>query len=392
MSELKDHKFIVYCGDNYNALGICRSLGEKGLDPIVVLYTPKPYLVNHCKYVKHFYQVDSAEAGLEFIIKTWGNEPEKPFIYTMDDYTTMLLDQRYGELSKKFYFFNCGKQGRLTYYQEKKNICDLAEKCGIPQPKGEVLKKGELPKNLRYPVITKVTMSIKGAWKDDVFVCQNEEELKEAYKHIKADELLVQEFIVKKNELCVDGFSINEGEEVIFPFTSEYLRFGKSSYGCYMNMLPYENEEVITKIKNIIRGCHFSGIFSLECLIDKDDNLWFLEVNFRNSTWSYACTYAGINLPYYWAKWTLDGRMNLSECTIRREPFKAMAELGDLSQIAHMPDVSFHTWLKQFHDCECPYTYNAEDPKPFYHAILYKVKTAIKHRTQAIFGKYKYRS
>jgi D-aspartate ligase len=380
MSELKDHKFIVYCGDNYNALGICRSLGEKGLDPIVVLYTPKPYLVNHCKYVKHLYQVDSEEAGLEYIVKKWGDEPVKPFIYTMDDYATMLLDQRYDELSKRFYFFNCGKQGFLTYYQEKKNICNLAEKCGIPQPKGEVLKKGELPKTLRYPVITKVTMSIKGAWKDDVFVCQNEEELKEAYKHIVADELLVQEFIVKKNELCVDGLSINEGEEVIFPYTSEYLRFGESSYGCYMNMLPYENEEVIKKIKNIIRGSHFSGIFSLECLIDKDDNLWFLEVNFRNSTWSYAYTFAGINLPYYWAKWSLDGKINHAECTIRKEPFKAMAELGDLSQIAHMPDVSFRTWLKQFHDCECPYIYNKNDIWPFYHAIWYKIKTVFKHK------------
>lgn len=380
MSELKDHKFIVYCGDNYNALGICRSLGEKGLDPIVVLYTQKPYLVNHCKYVKHFYQVESAEAGLEFIVEKWGNEPEKPFIYTMDDYTTMLLDQQYDGLSKKFYFFNCGKQGRLTYYQDKKNICDLAEKCGIPQPKGEVLKKGELPENLRYPVITKVTMSIKGAWKDDVFVCKNEEELKEAYTHIVADELLVQEFIVKKNELCVDGISINEGEEVIFPFTSEYLRFGKSSYGNYMNMLPYENEKVIAKIKNIIRGCHFSGIFSLESLIDRDDNLWFLEVNFRNSTWSYASTFGGINLPYYWAKWTLEGKMNLADCTIRKEPFKAMAELSDLSDIAHMPDVSFRTWLKQFRACECTYVYNAKDRSPFYHAMWYKVKTAIKHK------------
>lgn len=391
MSELKDHKFIVYCGDNYNALGICRSLGEKGLDPIVVLYTPKPTLVNHCKYVKHFYQVDSAEAGLEFITNKWGNEPEKPFIYTMDDYTTMLLDQRYDELSKKFYFFNCGKQGRLTYHQDKKNICDLAEKCGIPQPKGEVLKKGELPKNLHYPVITKVTMSIKGAWKDDMYICQNEEELKEAYKHIVAEELLVQEFIVKKNELCVDGLSINGGEDVAFPYTSVYLRFRDRSYGNYMLMKRLVDKETVSKIKKILQGCHYSGIFELESLIDQNDNLRFLEVNFRNSTWSYANTYGGLNLPYYWAKWTLDGKTNINECSIRQEPFTAMAELSDLSDIAHMPDVSFRTWLKQFHACECTYIYNADDKWPFYHAMWHKIITGIKHKILACFGKYKYR-
>lgn len=392
MSELKDHKFIVFCGDHYNALGICRSLGEKGIDPIVVLYTPKPYMVNHCRYVKHIFRADTAEAGLEFIIEQWGNEPEKPFIYTMDDYTTMLLDQRYDEIKNKFYFFNCGKQGRLTYYQEKKNICDLAEKCGIPQPKGEVLKKGELPKTLRYPVITKVTMSIKGAWKGDMYICQNEEELKEAYTHIVADELLVQEYIVKKTEFCVDGFSINGGEEVIFPYQVDYLRVKKNGYANYMLMEPFTNAEVIAKVNKIIRESHFSGICELECLVDKNDKLWFLEVNFRNSTWSYACTYGGLNMPYYWAKWTLEGKMNLDECTIRQEPFTAMAELNDLSDINHMPDVSFKTWLNQFRACECTYVYNENDKGPFYQAIWYKIKTAIKHKILARFGKYKYRS
>ena len=365
MSKLEDHKFIVYCGDHYNSLGICRSLGEMGIEPIVVMYSRQSNLIRHCKYVKHIYHVSSADEGLEFIVKTWGNEPEKPFIYTSYDYTTMLLDQRYDELKDKFYFFNGGKAGQITYYMDKKNICDLADKCGIPQPKGEVLKKGELPKNLHYPVLTKVTMSVKGAWKNDVFVCQNEEELKEAYTHIKADELLVQEFIEKKNELCVDGISINGGEEIIFPYTSKYLRFGKSSYGNYMIMKPYENQEVITKIKNIIRQCHFSGIFSLECLIDKNDDLWFLEVNFRNSTWSYAVTYGGLNMPYYWAKWTLDGKMNLDEVSIRQEPFYAMAEHNDLNDISNMPNMSLLKWLIQFYRCDCTYIYNKLDPEPF---------------------------
>ena len=185
---------------------------------------------------------------------------------------------------------------------------------------------------------------------------------------------------MKKNELCVDGLAINEGEEVIFPYTSEYLRFGRQSYGNYMNMLPYENQEVILKIKNIIKECHFSGIFSLECLITEKDELYFLEVNFRNSTWSYAYTFGGINLPFYWAKWTIEGKTNIDECSIRKEPFTAMAELGDLSNVAHMPDVSFRTWFRQFRECDCPYIYNKNDMAPFYHAMWYKFKTAFKHK------------
>lgn len=380
MNNIKNHKHIVFCGDNMNALGLIRSLGEKDLNPIIVNYTPDPYLINHSKYAKIFYQVDSAESGLDKIIEKWGNEQEKPFIYTMDEYTTMLLDQRYDELIDKFHFFNCGKAGALAYYQDKKNLCDLAEQCGIPQPKGEVLKKGELPKTLRYPVLTKVTLSIKGAWKDDVFICQNEEELKEAYTHIKADELLVQEFIEKKNELCIDGFSLNGGEHTFFSYTSEYLRMSKQSFGNYMRFIPYENQEVKDKITEILKRAHYTGLFDAECLIGKEGELYFLEINFRNSAWSYAYTYGGINLPYYWAKCTLEGPDGMNDCHYRTEPFTAMAELADLSTIAHMPEVSFCTWLKQFHECDCPYYYHPSDKKPFCYAVWHKIKTAFKHK------------
>lgn len=390
-TDVKKHKHIVFCGDNSNALGLIRSLGEKGLDPIVVLYAPNPYLVNHSKYTKHLYQVDTDDAGLDLIKKNWGNEQLKPFIYSMDEGIVILLDSHYDELVDHFYFFNSGKQGALTSYIDKKNLCDLAEQCGIPQPKGEVLVKGELPKTLRYPVITKVTMSTKGAWKNDVFICQNEEELKEAYTQIKADELLVQEYIEKKNELCIDGISIDGGKEIFFSFTSEYLRMSNRSFGHYMLMKPYENEEVKEKLAEILRRSHYSGIFDAECLIGKNDELYFLEINFRNSAWSYAHTYAGMNLPYYWAKCTLEGKRGMDDCIMRSQPFTAMAELADLSDVAHMPDVSFHTWWKQFHECECTYIYNEKDKRPFYYAMWYKFKTAIKHKIMAFFGKYSYK-
>ena len=391
MNNIKQHKHIVFCGDNYNALGLIRSLGEKDLNPIVVNHSPHPFLINHSKYAKIFYQVESAEAGLNMIIATWGNEVEKPFIYTMDEYTTLLLNQHYDDLIDRFYFFNCGKAGALAYYQDKKNLCDLAEQCGIQQPKGEVLKKGELPKSLCYPVLTKVTMSTKGAWKDDVFICQNEEELKEAYKHIKADELLVQEYIEKKNELCIDGISLNGGEHTFFSYTSEYLRMSKQGFGNYMRFIPYENQEVKNKISNILKHAHYTGLFDAECLIGKDGELYFLEINFRNSAWGYAYTYGGINLSYYWAKCTLEGPDGMKDCLYRKEPFTAMAELADLSDTYHMPGMSIRKWIKQFHDCDCTYIYNEHDKKPFFYAIRYKIKTALKHKLMSIFGKYHYK-
>ena len=193
--KLKKHKFILLCEDHYNPLGICRSLGEVGITPIPIVSGKYSFLIKHCKYVKKMHRVKTMEEGLMLLLSVYGNENEKPFVFTSSDNGASILDANYDKLKDKFYFFNAGCEGRINYYMDKNHICDLAVKCGIDKPKGETLKKGQMPTSLNYPVFTKVTKSTLGGWKDDVFICQTEAELKEAYKHIKADELLVQEFI-----------------------------------------------------------------------------------------------------------------------------------------------------------------------------------------------------
>ncbi len=382
--EIRRHRFIVFGTDDYNILGICRSLGEEGINPIVVTYAGKPHMLGKCKYVKELHQLPTMEESLEFIIARFGNDELKPFLFTGADKTTQLLDENYNRLQDKFYFFNCGAQGRVSHFMNKEIICDVAEQCGIPKPKGEVLAKGQLPKDLKYPVITKVTMSTKGGWKNDVFICGSEAELAEAYKHIKADELLVQEFIDKKNELCVDGFSVNGGEEIWFPYTSEYIRFFKKSYGEYMWIKPLTDAPVRRKIQEIIKATHFSGVFSLECLIDKSDNLYFLEVNFRNSTWSYAYTYAGLNLPYQWAKATLLGHIDYAGASPKEEPFKAMVEPSDfLNSVVRERQVSIWKWIKDVRNCDVTYYYNKKDKKPLFAFLYGRLAGAIKSK----FGK-----
>ena len=52
-------------------------------------------------------------------------------------------------------FYNAGEQGRITYFMEKERLCLLAEKHGLMIPKTYKVNKGEIPKNLQYPVLTK---------------------------------------------------------------------------------------------------------------------------------------------------------------------------------------------------------------------------------------------
>ena len=114
----------------------------------------------------------------------------------------------------------------------------------------------------------------------------------------------------------------------------------------------------------------FEGIFSVEFLVDNNGELWFLEINFRNSTWSYAATKAGMNLVYGWLL-AMEGT-NLPQQKRIREGFTAMAEFDDFF-VRIKAGENFFTWLKEFTKCECKYCYSSSDVMPFFSTLCYRV-------------------
>lgn len=377
--ELRKHKFIVFSVDHYNPLGVIRSLGEKGLNPISILYTSSPCMINHCKYVSKLHHVASLEEGYKLLLSEYGNEEYKPFVYCSDDITESFLDVHYDELVDKFYFYNAGEQGRVTWLQNKDNITTLAAKVGLEIPRKEVVDTGVLPKTLRYPIITKVLASTMGAWKGDVYICNNEEELKQAYPKILSSKLILQEYIKKKNEFDMEGFSINNGNDVFFPFVNDYIRLYDNSYGHYMTFRPFDDEILKEKLKKLFKLTKYNGIFEVEFMQGPNDEQYFLEINFRASTWNYAITVGGGNMPYFWAKSILMGRIPYEDMKLEEEPFTAMVEPEDLfNNVIYNHRLSIIQWFKELRNCKCYYYYNKFDKKPFIHYWLAKPYRLIK--------------
>lgn len=378
---LCNHKFISFVEDHYNPLNVIRSLGEEGIRPIVILISEQPCLINHCRYVGKLHLVKTREEGYEILLKEYGNEPEKPFIFCSDDKSVSFLDQHYDELKDRFIFYNSGTAGRITWLQNKDNITDLASDVGLEIPKKEVVNTGELPKTLKYPIITKVLASTMGAWKGDVFICNNEEELKEAYKKIKSPKLILQEYIKKKGEFCMEGFSINDGTEVFIPYVADYIRYYYNSYGHFMNMIPFPEGKFKDKILQLFKKTKYNGIFEIEFMKGPNDENYFLEINLRASTWNYAITVGGGNMPYFWAKSMLLGRIPTEEMVLRDKPFKAMVEPTDfILNVLHNHTVSLWQWLKDLKSTECYYYYNKRDKKPFYSFWYNHVKSTVKNK------------
>ena len=370
----KDYPFIVFSEEHYNPLGIIRSLGENGINPIVIVVKSKIKITSKSKYVKTLHIVDTLEDGYNLLLEKYSGLTNKPFVFTSDDIITKYLDERYEKIVDKFYFYNAGKAGNIEYYMNKYNICKLAEQCGIPLAKTQVVEKGVIPDNLQFPIITKAIASTISDWKADSFICNNSDELIEAYKTIRSEKVLLQEYINKKNELCLDGFSYNKGNDVVVTIASTYDYILPDTYSPLMTVDNFKDNELLDKIKKMFSIIGFEGIFSMEFLIGPNDELYFLEINFRNSTWSYASTWSGNPLPVLWYKSMLGEDISLVEIN---KPFRAVVEFDDFRNRVKSGNMKMKEWLKDIFDCEVRYYFSRRDIRPFLSYILGCVKRRI---------------
>lgn len=368
----KDHLCIVMAIEHYNPLGQIRSLGEAGVRPIYIAIKGRLKIASLSKYISKCHYVDNVEEGYKVLLKEYGDVVSKtglkPFLFCSDDKGVGYLDLHYNELQNKFIFFNAGKQGRINEYMDKHNILELAKKHGLNVLKDWVCKKGEIPKDIEYPVITKSISPNVGRWKSDVHICHSKEELVEAYKNIEAPTVLVQKYIEKQNEYCMEGFSANKGNDVLIAIVSTYNYLLPDYYSPYMTVKNMTNDYIKNALKEMFKEIGFEGVFEVEFLIDQDGTYYFGEINFRNSTWSYASTIAGMPLPVLWAKTQEQGYM---EKNVLKEfdKFTAMVEPIDYAKRVKTGEIELADWLKDFKEAKCCYYYSSDDTEPWHQCI-----------------------
>ena len=367
---LKDHQVILFGVEHYTGLVTVRSLGEKGIFPDVIAMKGRAPIVTCSKYVSKAHFVDSVEEGYELLIKEYGTCPNLnrlPIIYCSDDRTLGYLDSHYDEIKNKFIFFSAYQQGRISEYMDKFNILDCAKRHGLNTLETKKCMHGEIPEGLEYPIITKSISPNVGGWKADVHICHSEDELREAYKHIKADTVLLQKFIEKKNELCLDGMTINHGKDLYIPQATTYNYLISGYYSPYMTSQNFDNSsELYKSLREMFAEIGFDGIFSVEFLVDQDNKLYFSEINFRVSSWCWAATKNGINLPFLWGEGMVSGK--LPEESLR--PFSgsciSMVEPIDYGKRVDSGKITPAEWLADFKNADVTYYYDKDDLEPYY--------------------------
>lgn len=365
--DIMANRYIVIGGDNLNTLGIVRSLGEEGIYPIIILFNEGHIkLVPHSKYAKHISWVNSIEEGIAQM-KNYASNDCRPFVFSTDDNTESYLDSHYDELIKHFYFYNAGEAGRITHFMDKKAICDLAEECGFSVPKGEVVSRGELPKECQYPIITKTLNPYSPGWKRDVGIYHNSEELADAYNGMISEKLLLQEYVQKNGEMQIRGISHDNGQTVVIPYYSTVKRCTAKSFGGYYKYHQLNDADLKEKVCQLLKAIRYNGIFAIDFLINKDNSPVFLEVNFRSGAFDYADTYGHVNHPYLWSQ--LESGMPIHSFDLFPE-FSAMDGISEFNSFVLRHRMSLGQWLQELIKADCHFYFNKKDPVPLFAFLI----------------------
>ena len=359
------HLCIVFALEHYNPLNMIRAFGENGIMPVYVSVKRRYEVATRSKYISRLYRVDSVEAGYNLLMTEYGSEVEKtgkkPYIVFSDDKSVGFFDLHYEEWKDKFITYNAGRNGRINEFMDKYQIQQLAKKYGFNVLDSYVIGKNDpIPEGLWYPIITKDISPNSGSWKFDVYVCQNEQELKEAIQKIESPLIMIQHFVDKQNEMALEGYTINKGKDM--QMTWKYLIQGY--YSPYHDVCMFKDKEMEAKLQSMFEEIGFEGIFEVEFLLDKDGTYYFMEINFRASAWNPTCKFAGMPLDYLWVKGMENGYIDPAD---RKdfEPFTSMSEVIDYGKRVESGMVSLAEWLRDFKDAKCVYIYDKIDRGPW---------------------------
>lgn len=369
-------KSIIFGRNAGNTLGQIRNFGEAGMKSIVVWYGNDHHKPTGSKYTAEFHEVKGIDEGIDFILKNYAEPGKKHLLSTDNDGIVGALNQRYDELKDYFYFFNAGENGRLTELMPKEVLCVIAEECGLKIPKTELVDVGVMPTKLKYPIFTKSADSFSISWKESASICRNEEELAQYYKLHQSGKVLLQEYIEKKNEFVLQGVSINDGKDVFMPIQGSYYRLPDDAYGSFLHFEKNTiSPDLYNQLKKMFEKIRYNGVFEIEFLQDKNDELYFLEINFRHTLWTHAFTDMGVNLSRIWAEAVVSGKFLNVDIPIH-EPHKLMNELIDFKRYVVTRKMKLSDWIKDFKSADSYIFLDSKDKMP---CVFYLLRVFI-HR------------
>jgi D-aspartate ligase len=302
-------KGAILLGSDFKALGVVRSLGQRGIPCIVIDHIPRAAWFSRY-VVKRFHwdgQMDDDEfvsfllsIGKRYHLEEWVLFPTQDEVVQLVSRNVSLLSQVYRLVTQEWSVIQWANDKRFTYR--------MAQEVGVPCPGTHYpANEDELAAlDVMFPVIIKPAMSIKFqyATRLKALPAGSREELIEQYrtvvKTIAADEVMVQEIIPGDGRTQFSVAVFCEEGRILTGMTARRTRQYPIDYGLgssFVEAVPVP--ELFELAEKLLLHMRVSGMVEVEFKHDqRDQHYKLLDINVRPWGWHTLCIACGLDFPY----------------------------------------------------------------------------------------------
>lgn len=312
--ETSNYEYIpIVLGSSVNALGVVRSLGEKGL-PVIVADDEDKF-AKYSKYSCPIKIKDCVEdiegflTSMEEIYLFLESINKKGILYITTDHHLIAIGENMDRLEKNFKVI-MNDWEEVEKCLNKSFLYKEAERLGVPYPQ-TFLADGskeimDARKLIRYPILIKpaVPIGFSNVYKKAI-IAQNDDQLisiKEDIDRLNLSDhkLIMQEMIPgpPTNLYTFSSYSDKNGDVKAYSIGHK-IRQSPPETGTITSGKVVNHDELARIGIEFIKGLRFHGLANTEFKFDdRDGKFKLIEINPRTGFWNYSATAAGVNLSW----------------------------------------------------------------------------------------------
>lgn len=363
-------KVVIWGVDDYNVLGLCRQFANTEFDVFFIAYRG----INGCavssRYCNKYVDTNTIEEGYSYLMSQCV-ENEKSVLINSNDLIAEFIDEHRQELENFFTITGTISPGSLKRYDNKFEMCQLAEELGFLVPQTMICKWDTIIDNVKFPCILKPSHQTVGKYNEFKFkICNNIKQLKRTLTFVRHDsEFLLQQYIPKEKDILIYGARMLSGDMCVAGalIRDRFCGTGESSHGLITPKIPpCVDTELIQKY---LEKIGYYGLFSVEYGM-LSDKAYFFEVNFRNDGTSHFFFQAGANIPLAWAYSSL-GLEYSNIQTVVSGDYYYMDEIYDVQNVKE-GKISKEQWEKERAEATIYKYYSSDDTAPY--EVMQRIK------------------
>jgi D-aspartate ligase len=305
----QEHPGVVVLGSDFKALGLVRSLGQRGIPSVIVDNVPRSAW--HSRYVrKHLAWHDhlEGEAFLNFLLSVGKSfRLERWVLFPVQDDVVEFVARNNQQLSSMYRLVTQDWEV-VQWAIDKRMTHRLAEKAGVPYPRTwyptSEEQLGEM--EVGFPTIIKPAISIRmqNAARLKALPAHNKEELLTQYRLaatiIDPSEIMVQEIIPGGGQEQYSVATYCKDGQMLMSMSARRTRQYPIDYGLGSSFVEAVEIPPLFNLAERLLGClGVSGMVEVEFKHDNRDDLYkLLDINIRPWGWHTLCIACGLDFPY----------------------------------------------------------------------------------------------